>query len=217
MHTCRKWRAPCIAIGLSLFLAGCQPAEVGQVESDLLLTQPSDASSQAVSVGLTDSPSETVTSQEEGSSASTESSTSVSSTASSSSMAFTSAQSNPNSAVAAEYTYRPEVARQMEEVDPSNPPDTINVLLTAEASDIQREYTADYFPGCDVTVSYQGHMGGNTTLYPDGSPDPNNPYQVYFTLKINQPGFDNFEKVVQYLDQRQDIATIGITFFEIID
>ena len=79
MQSCRKRRLPCIVIGLSLFLVGCQLAEVGPVESDLVLSQQSDVSSQAVSPGLEDTPSETVTSQEESSSASTESSENVAS------------------------------------------------------------------------------------------------------------------------------------------
>lgn len=204
-----KWIV-CLVALLMLTAAGCEktPASPSGEGSSTVASQPGEENALKAAA-----PSETATSQEENSSTSSEASVSASSVASSSSPTLTSSQSN----LSMSYTYRPEVARQMGEVDPSNPPDTINVLLTAEASDIQREYTADYFPGCDVTVIHQGGMGGNTTIYPDGSPNPNDPYQVYLTLKINQPGFDHFKAVIQYLDQRQDIDTIGITIFEIVD
>ena len=108
-------------------------------------------------------------------------------------------------------------AYQINEIDPANPPTIIWVQFTAEASDKNKKYSEEDFPGCDVSVIKQGYYGGNTFLYPEMTPDPNNPVLVYLELKINQPGFENYEKAIQYLDQREDIAVIGQTAFVIPD
>ena len=206
-----------MVIGLSLFLVGCQPAEVGPVESDLVLSQQSNVSSQAVSPGLEDTPNETVTPQGESSSASTESSTSVSSTASSSSTASIGEQASSNSQDTSSYSFSSKVADKMQKIDPENLPDYIWVLLTPEASDVDKTYDSSFFPGIDVTVVEQEKQGW-LPMYDAITSEPieNHP-EILLTLQVNQPGWGNFQQVVAALDSRDDISIIDFEGLGILE
>ena len=113
-----------------------------------------------------------------------------------------------SSELASSYIYSDKVA---EKVDPANFSDTITIVLTPEASKVEKTYNELDFPGCDITVTEQGHYGGNSTEYniQDSQREDNFLY-VYLHLKINKAGFENYEKVVQYFDQREDVLEIWL-------
>ena len=106
------------------------------------------------------------------------------------------------------YTYSDKVAEQMKKVDPANPPKTLWVFLTPAASDRQKTYDSSFFPGIDVTVLGKRYQGGLPMYDMITSERTDVPLEVLLTLGINEPGWENFQKVVSVLDQRDDISVI---------
>ena len=188
-----------------LAAAGCQatPASPSGEGSSTAASQSGEQSASSVAAS-----SETVTSQEESSSASSEPSTSVSSTASSSSTASIGEQTSSNSQDTSSYSFSSKVA---DDIDAADYTDTITVVLTPEASNANKTYTANDFTGCDITILEQGFFGGNVVIVDSDSQNQNtSPTYVYLRLKINQSGFDNYQRVIQYFDQREDVYEIWL-------
>lgn len=201
----------CIGILLSLFLVGCEPAEVGGVESDLVLSQSEDVSSH-----LEVTPSETVVSQEGSSIVHPESSGDVT-ISSASSTARMGERAGSNSRSTSSYSYSPKVADKMQKIDPENLPDYIWILLTPEASDVDKTYDSSFFPGVDVTVVEQEKQGW-LPMYDGITSEPieNHP-EIMLTLKVNGPGWENFQQVVAALDCRDDISIIDFEGLGILE
>ena len=110
------------------------------------------------------------------------------------------------------YTYSDKVAEQMKKVDPANPPEKIWVLLTPAASDLEKTYDSSFFPGIDVTVVSKRHQGGTPTYDVVTSKRLDDiPLEILLSLEINESGWENFQKVVSVLDQRDDISVIDFS------
>lgn len=107
------------------------------------------------------------------------------------------------------YTYSDKVAAQMKEVDPANPPENIWIFLTPAASDLEKTYDSSFFPGIDVTVVGKDYQGGLPGYDIVTSERIENPVEILLMLQVNKPGWENFQKVVSVLDQRDDIAEIS--------
>lgn len=115
------------------------------------------------------------------------------------------------------YTYSDKVAEQMKKVDPANPPKTLWVFLTPAASDRQKTYDSSFFPGIDVTVLGKQYQGGLPMYDMITSERTDVPLEVLLTLGINEPGWENFQKVVSALDQRDDISVISFECIGVYD
>ena len=116
-----------------------------------------------------------------------------------------------SSEVPVSYTYSDKVSEQMKKVDPANPPKKLWVFLTPAASDRQKTYDSSFFPGIDVTVLGKRYQGGRPTYDMITSERTDVPLEVLLTLGINEPGWENFQKVVSVLDQRDDISVIDFS------
>ena len=109
------------------------------------------------------------------------------------------------------YTYSDKVAEQMKKVDPANPPEKIWVLLTPAASDLEKTYDSSFFPGIDVTVVGKDYQGGLPEYDIITSKRSEIPVEILLVLQVNKPGWENFQKVVSVLDQRDDISVIDFS------
>lgn len=105
----------------------------------------------------------------------------------------------------------------MQKIDSENLPDYIWVLLTPEASDVDKTYDSSFFPGIDVTVVEQEKQGW-LPMYDAITSEPieNHP-EILLTLKVNQPGWENFQQVVAALDSRDDISIIDFEGLGILE
>ena len=203
-----KWLFCLVMVIVIITAVGCQRSpSTGEVGS--MTESQNDSSNTAV-----DSSNE-VSSPDEPS-LQTDSSTPASSNPSPSSTAPTNSQDSPSSSVTSNYIYSSKVADKMEKLDPESPPEEIWVFLTPEASVEGKTYDSSYFPEIGVTVVAQARQGGFPAYNIVTSERIDDPLEILLTLRVNQPGWENFQQIVMALDRRDDIATIEFEWIGVL-
>ena len=195
-----KWLSCLTAVIVIITAVGCQRSPTtGKVGS---MTESQNDSSNTAVDSLNEGSSLAELSSQ------TDSSTPASSNASPNSTAPGSSQDSPSSSVTSNYIYSSKVADKMEKLDPESPPEEIWVFLTPEASVEGKTYDSSYFPEIGVTVVAQARQGGFPAYNIVTSERIDDPLEILLTLRVNQPGWENFQQIVMALDRRDDIATI---------